>query len=169
MCLPNSMPFPVGAKDSSSVNPIPNKLLHRNFHDEMKLIVQHVRDSRTPRKGSVLRRNKGAIFFGPSGSGKSWAAMALLMDELRSAEESGRTVVYFDGTTKSAYIFGKERCVRIREVFHGLTATAIPELDDETTLLIYDASAGSKEDVAIFPCEYIIYASPDAGGIRQAG
>ena len=92
LCLPNSEAFPVGVKDNSSVNTIPSKLLTRDFHKEIRLIVRYLRENRRkrPDKGAVFRPNKGAVFFGPSGTGKSWAAMAVLVDELKLAEKTER-------------------------------------------------------------------------------
>jgi hypothetical protein len=170
LCLPNTEAFPVGVKDNSSVNTIPSKLLKRDFHKEIRLIVKYLRENRRkrPDKGAVFRPNKGAVFFGPSGTGKSWAAMAVLIDELKLAEKSGRTVVYFDSVSKCACVFGKHRCVRIKDVSRGPNSTDIPELEEEETLLIYDAMAGSKDELLIFRCEYLIFSSPNAGNYKQA-
>lgn len=170
LCLPNSEPFPVGVKDNSSINTIPSKLLTRDFHKEIRLIVQYLRENRRkrPDKGAVFRPNKGAVFFGPSGTGKSWAAMAVLVDELKLTEKTGRTAVYFDSVSKSAYVFGKHRCVRIKDVSRGPNSTDIPELEEEETLLIYDAMAGSKDELLIFRCEYLIFSPPNAGNLKQA-
>jgi hypothetical protein len=169
LCLPNSEAFPVGVKDSSSVNTIPSKLLKRDFHKEIRMIVQYLRENRRKRsdKGAVFRPNKGAIFFGPSGTGKSWAAMAVLVDELKFAEKTGRTVVYFDSVSKGAYVFGKHRCVRIKDLSRGLNSADIPELEVEETLLIYDAMAGGTDQLPIFRCEYLLFSSPNAGNYKQ--
>ena len=169
VCLSNEA-FPVGVKDNSSVNNIPSKLLKRDFHKEIRLILQHLRANRRkrPDEGAVFRPNKGAVFFGPSGTGKSWAAMAVLVDELALAEKTGRTVVYFDSVSKCAYVFGKHRYVRIKDVSRGPNSTDIPELELEETLLIYDAMAGSKDELLIFRCEYLIFSSPNAGNYKQA-
>jgi len=170
-CLPISETFPVGVKDNTSVNTIPFKLLKRDFHEEISLIVKYLRENRRKRsdkEGAVFRPNKGAIFFGPSGTGKSWSAMAVLKDEVKSAEVTGRTVVYFDSVSKRAYVFGKHRCVCIRGMGGGPNKIDIPELNKEETLLIYDAMAGSKDELLIFRCEYIIFSSPNAGNYKQA-
>jgi hypothetical protein len=170
LCLPNKENFPVGIKDSPSMNPIPFKLLKRDFHKEIWLIVQYLREVRRkrPDKDAVFRPNKGAVFFGPSGIGKSWAAMAVLIDELKLAETTGRTVVYFDCGNMSAHVFGKHRCVRIRFVPCGPNLADIPELEEEETVLIYDTRVGSKDVLRIFRCECLIFSSPNACNYRQA-
>eukprot|EP01033_Poteriospumella_lacustris_P018018 gene18018-12918_t len=94
--------------------------------------------------------------------------MAVLVDELKLAEKTGRTVVYFDSASKSAYVFGKHRCVRIEDVTRGPNSTDIPELRKEETLLIYDAMVGSADELLIFRCEYLIFSSPNAGNYKQA-
>ena len=169
LCLPNSVAFPVGVKENLSVNTIPSKLLKRKFHMEIGLIVKYLRENRRkrPDEGAEFRPNKGAIFFGPSGTGKSWAAMAVLVDELKLAEKTGRTVVYFDAVSKYAFVFGKHRCVRI-EALQGPNSTDIPELAEQENLLIYDASAGNTQELSIFCCEYFIFLSPNAGNYKQA-
>ena len=43
--LPNSEAFPVGVKDNSSVNTIPSKLLTRDFHKEIRLILRYLREN----------------------------------------------------------------------------------------------------------------------------
>ena len=86
--------------------------------------------------------------------------MAVLVDELKLAEKTGRTVVYFDSVSKSAYVFGERRCVCIEDVLRGPNSTDIPELEKEETLLIYDAMAGSKDELLIFRCEYLIFSFP---------
>ena len=51
-------------------------------------------------------------FFGPSGTGKSWAAMATLKDELLdsfSLKDDKRTVVYFDAYGQRAFVFSERR------------------------------------------------------------
>ncbi len=157
-------------KDNSNVNTIPSKLLKRDFHNEIKLIVEYLRANRRkrPDKEAVFRPNKGAVFVGPSGTGKSWAAMAVLVDELNLTEKTGRTVVYFDSVSKRAYVFGKHRCVCIKGMGGGPNEIDLPELEKEETLLIYDAMAGSKHELSIFPCEYLIFSSPNAGNYKQA-
>lgn len=81
--------FPVSLKEAT--NTIPSELLMRTFHNEVKLILKKLRNDR-----KVKRNNGGAIFFGTSGSGKSWASEVVLVDELREAEVCGKTVVYFE-------------------------------------------------------------------------
>ena len=92
-------------------NEIPSKLLIRPFHGEIKLILEKLRNDRKKR-----RTTGGAIFFGPSGTGKSWATQAVLVDELKEAQVSGKTVVYFDTTSKKAFVFSKERSVLIKNL-----------------------------------------------------
>jgi hypothetical protein len=137
---------------------------------EIGLIVKYLRENsrKGPDVGAVFRPNEGAVFFGPSGTGKSWAAMAVLVDELKLAEKTGRTVVYFDSVSKCAFVFGMHRCVRIEDVSRGPNLTDIPELAEEETLLISDAMAGSKDELSIFRCEYFIFSSPNAGNYKQA-
>ncbi len=82
--------------------------------------------------------------------------MAVLVDELKLAvKNAGRTVVYL-----SAYVFGKHRWVRIKYISRGPNLTDIPELEEEENLLIYDAMAGSKDELLIFCCEYLIFSCP---------
>ena len=88
--------------------------------------------------------------------------MAVLVDDLKLAEKTGRTVVYL-----SAYVFGKHRCVRIKYISRcPKNSTDIPELEEEETFLIYDAMAGSKDDLLIFRCEYLIFSCPSAGNYK---
>lgn len=167
-CLPNEVPFPVSVKDKPTLNKIPSKLLKREFHQEIQLILQHLGLSgREGHDEGVSRpNNRGAVFFGPSGIGKSWAAMAVLMDELRLAEKTGRTVVYFDSVGSSAFVFGKHTCVHMA-VKGGPNAVDIPELLESDTLLIYDAMVGSKDVLRIFRCDYLIFSSPNAGNYKH--
>ena len=158
----------MGVKDSSSVNTIPSKLLTRDFHKEIRLIVQYLRENRRkrPDKGAVFRPNKGAVFFGPSGTGKSWASQAVLVDELKDAEVSGKAVVYFDSVANKAFVFGKERNVLI-ESLTSPNVGDIPELMVRDTVLIYDAMRGAQGSLTCFPCEYIIFSSPNVGNLKN--
>lgn len=159
MCLSSSHVFPVSQKES--VNDIPSKLFIRSFHSEVKLILEKMRTD-----CKVRRSNGGAIFFGPSGTGKSWASMAVLVDELREAEVLGKTVVYFDSVGKSAYVFSKERSVLIEPLSNPNVAD-IPELKARETVLIYDAARGAQDSLTGFPCEYLIFSSPNAGDFKR--
>ena len=158
LCLSGSEAFPVSLKENT--NAIPSKLLIRSFHKEIKLILQKLRNDRK------VDCNGGAIFFGPSGTGKSWAGQAVLVDELREAEVSGKAVVYFDSTGKRAFVFSKRRTVLIESVTSP-TVGDIPELKVRDTVLIYDAGIGALDSLASFPCEYLIFASPNAGNFKQ--
>ena len=159
-CLPNSQVFPVGANDDSNINPIPHKLLRRQFHKELVMIVQYLRENRIP--------NKGGVFFGPSGSGKSWAAMAVLMEELKASETTGRSVVFFEACSGNAFVFGKHRCVCIENMTNGPNCVHIPELRERYALLIYDGIVGgNSRQLCIFPCKYLVFSTPNAGHYKN--
>ena len=107
------------------------------------------------------------MFFGPSGTGKSWAGQAVLVDELKDAEVSGKAVVYFDSLGKRAFVFSKERSVLI-ERLTSPNVVDIPALKLRDTVLIYDAARGAQDILSSFPCECLIFASPNAGNFKQA-
>jgi hypothetical protein len=151
--------FPVGLKEAT--NKIPSKLLMRSFHDEVKLVLQKLRTDR-----KAFSNNGGAIFFGPTGTGKSWASQAVLVDELREAEVTGNSVVYFDSAGKRACVFSKERSVLI-EGIGSPTQVVIPELLSRDTVLIYDAVRGAQDPLTCFPCECVIFSSFDVGNFKQ--
>eukprot|EP00981_Chlorochromonas_danica_P010794 scaffold3413_cov189-Ochromonas_danica.AAC.1 len=159
LCLSGSEVFPVSLKETT--NEIPSKLLIRSFHNEVKLIIKKLRTDR-----KVKRTTGGAIFFGPSGTGKSWAGEAVLVDELREAEVSGKTVVYFDSAGKRAFVFSKERSVSV-EPLTSPNVGDIPELKVRDTVLIYDAVRGAQDPLTSFPCECLIFSSPNAGNFKQ--
>eukprot|EP00981_Chlorochromonas_danica_P012194 scaffold4614_cov180-Ochromonas_danica.AAC.1 len=103
LCLSGLDVFPVSLKETT--DKIPSKLLIRSFHGEVNMIIKKMMVDREAR-GNI----GGAIFFGPSGTGKSWASQAVLVDELRHAKVSaGQAVVYFDSAGKRAFVFSKER------------------------------------------------------------
>jgi hypothetical protein len=160
LCLSGSDVFPVSLKEST--NAIPSKLMIRAFHGEVKLILKKLRSD-----GKAKGTNGGAILFGPSGTGKSWAGEAVLVDELRDAQVSGKTVVYYDSVEKRAFVFSKERTVLIQPIFSGPNVGDIPELMVRDTVLIYDAARGTQDALTSFPCEYLIFSSPNAGNFKQ--
>lgn len=153
LCLTDGYVFPIGG------NILPSKLLVRDFHKEIKLMLQFVRTSK--------RRFGGAVFFGPSGIGKSWAAMSVLIDELKDAEKTGKCIIYFDATADTAFVFSKHRCAKIKNVIGGPNMSDMPELEDVNTVLIYDASSGSTAQLKRSDCEYLIFSSPHAGNYKQ--
>lgn len=159
LCLPGSEVFPVSLKETT--NEIPSKLLVRSFHGELELIIKKLRDDRKMR-----RETGGAIFFGPSGTGKSWASGAVLIDELKDAEVSGKTVVYFDCTGKRAFVFSKQRSVLIQPISNPNVGD-IPELMARDTVLIYDAARGTQESLTCFPCEVLIFSSTYVGNFKN--
>lgn len=161
LCLSGEHIFPVSERETT--NRSPSKLLMRSFHREIELILKKLRSER-----QITGNNAGAIFFGPSGTGKSWAAMAVLVNELRDAEISGKALVYFDSFGKRALVFSKERSVLIKPV-NAPDVGDIPELKVRGTVLIYDASRGASDLLGGFPCEYLVFASPNAGNFRQVG
>lgn len=95
--MPGAAEFPVSLKEST--NKIPSKLLIRSFHSEIQLIIKKLRTDR-----KVMGTNGGAIFYGPAGTGKSWAGQAVLVEELREAEVSDKAVVYFDSVGTYAFV-----------------------------------------------------------------
>lgn len=159
MCLSGSEVFPVSLKETT--NEIPSKLLIRSLHSEIKLIIKKLRTDR-----KVRRTTGGAIFFGPSGTGKSWAGEAVLVDELKDAEVSGKAMVYFDSVGKKAFVSSKVRNVLIDKITSP-NDIDIPELKVRDTVLIYDAARGTQEPLAGFPCECLIFSSPNAGNFKQ--
>jgi hypothetical protein len=159
LCLSGTEVFPVSLKEST--NKIPSKLLSRSFHSEVKLILEKLRNDR-----KALDDTGGAIFFGPSGTAKSWASQAVLMDELIEAEESGKAVVYFDAGGKRAFVFSKERSVSIK-TDTGPNVVDIPELMLRDTVLIYDAATGAQDILTQFPCECLIFSSSNAGKFKN--
>lgn len=158
LCLSGSEVFPVSLNEAT--NTIPSKLLIRSFHSEVKLILKRLRKSR-----AAFGNNGGGIFFGPTGTGKSWTSQAVLVDELREAEVSGKSVVYFDAVGKRAIIFSVKRSVLI-DNHSSPNAFDIPELMVRDTVLIYDASRGTQEPLTCFPCEYLIFSAPDVGNYQ---
>lgn len=157
LCLPNDIVFPVAKPSGSTDNPARSKLLQRTFHAELKAILSYLKTE------IDAKYYKGALFLGPSGIGKSWASMSVLIDELTEAKVTGRSIVYFDATASSAFVFSDRRCVQIKNLDSGPNDVSIPELDDETALLIYDASASSNAVLRRFPCKCYIFSSPNAG------
>lgn len=151
--------FPVSLKETT--DKIPSKLLIRSFHGEVNMIIKKMMVDREAR-GNI----GGAIFFGPSGTGKSWASQAVLVDELRDAKVSGKAVVYFDSAGKKAFVFSKERNVLIGKITSP-NDVDIPELKVRDTVLIYDAVRGAQEPLAAFPCVCLIFSSPNAGNFKQ--
>ena len=89
LCLPDKQLYPIGEKSDYARNTMPSKLLVRDFHKEINLILQLIRASRMDRGFG------GAIFFGPSGIGKRWSLMSVLIDELKRAEVEKNCVVWF--------------------------------------------------------------------------
>jgi hypothetical protein len=159
LCLSGSEVFPVSLKETT--NEIPSKLMIRAFHSEVKLILKKLRSDR-----KTKRINGGAILFGPSGTGKSWTGEAVLVDELREAQESGKTIVYFDSVGKRAFVFSKQRSVLIQPI-NSPNVGDIPELMVRETVLIYDAARGTQDPLTSFPCESLIFSSPNAGNFKQ--
>jgi hypothetical protein len=161
LCLTGES-FPVSIKESTNI--IPSKLLIRDFHAEIKLILTELRERR-----KAFGNNGGAVFFGPSGTGKSWASMATLVDELLDAfgtkESSHKAVVYFDAYGQRAFVFS-DRNVIIPSI-SSPNEIAIPELLKKSTVLIYDAVRGAQAPMAGFPCEILIFSSPNAGNFKQ--
>jgi hypothetical protein len=151
LTLAAGVEFPVGVKESG--NKLNSSLLICDFHAELLLIVDHIAEW-----GSC-------VFFGPTGIGKSWASMFLLWTKLKA--EAGRSTVYFDSGGQRAWAFGQTRCVSIVDITSP-NLTDIPELDARNTILIYDAVAGDgQKPLAIFPCSYYMFASPNAGNCKQ--
>jgi hypothetical protein len=150
--------FPVSVKESRT-NTIPSKLLIRDFHCEIRLVIKELRRLR-----ETLKPNGGAVFFGPSGIGKSWSSMSVLVDELKdsSSNKKKKSVVYFDATGKKAFVFGKNRNIMLRGR-ESPNDDEIPELMDKDTLLIYDASKGAQTSLPGLPCEILIFSCPNAG------
>ncbi len=157
--MSGSEEFPVSLKEITNV--IPSKLLIRSFHSEIKLIIKKLRTDR-----KEMRNNGGAIFFGPSGTGKSWASGSVLVDELKDAEVSGKALVYFDAVGMRAFVFSKNRSVLI-EPLASPNVGDIPELRVRDTVLIYDAARGTQAPLASFRCEILIFSSPNAGNFKQ--
>jgi hypothetical protein len=152
----------VSAKESTNI--IPSKLLIRDFHSEIRLIIAELRNRR-----KKSRNNGGGVFFGPSGTGKSWAAMSTLKDELLDSflpAGNKRTVIYFDAYGQRAFVFSEHRSVKIESI-SSPNAIAIPELLQRSTVLIYDAVRGAQTPLPGFPCEIFIYASSNAGNFKQ--
>jgi hypothetical protein len=163
LCLPDGECFPVSVKER--VNIIPSKLLIRDFHSELSLIVAGVRNRR-----KKMGNNGGGVFFGPSGTGKSWASMVILRDELTasfSPDGDKRAVVYFDAPGQRTFVFSKDRNVKI-EAIESPNVFDIPELLQHSTVLIYDAVRGTKASLTVLPCEIFIFASPNAGNFKQS-
>ena len=142
-------------------NVIPSKLLIRTFHSEVKLILQKLRSDR-----KATQQNGGAIFFGPSGTGKSWTGQAVLVEELKDAEVSGKVFVYFDSAGKRAFVFSKDRNVLISKLTTP-NDSDILELKLRDTVLMFDATGGAQEPLGGFPCECLIFSSPNAGNFKQ--
>jgi hypothetical protein len=160
--LPDGELFPVSVKESGT-NMIPSKLLIRDFHCELRLVIKELRRLR-----KTLQPNGGAVFFGPSGIGKSWSSMSVLVDELKDSSSNNlkKSVVYFDATGKKAFVFGKNRNVMLRGR-ETPNDDEIPELRDKDTVLIYDASRGTHTSLPGLPCEILIFSSPNAGNFKQ--
>ena len=109
------------------------------------------------------------MFFGPCGTGKSWSAMATLKDELLdsfSPDGDKSAVIYYHSHGKSAYVFSEQRSVRI-QCISSLNVIDIPELEQRSTVLIYDAVRGPQTSLGGFPCEILIYATPNAGNFKR--
>lgn len=159
LCLSGSEVFSVSLKKTT--NEIPSKLLIRAFHSELKLILDKLRTD-----PKVKRTTGGAIFFGPSGTGKSWAGETVLVNELREAEVSDKTVVYVDSAGKRVFVFSKARSVVIRGIASP-NEIDIPELMVRDTVLIYDAVRGAQDPLTNFPCKCLIFSSPNAGNFKQ--
>lgn len=159
LCLSDGHVFPISLKEST--NRCPDKLLIRSFHMEIKLILKSLRKDR-----QITGNNGGAIFFGPAGTGTSWTGQAVLVNELIDAQESGRSVVYFDSGGDRAFVFSVERHVKI-EPINRPNVGDIPELANRDTVLIFDAVRGAQDYLPGFPCEYLIFSSPNAGNFRQ--
>lgn len=168
LCLSGGEIFPVAAKEKT--NEIPSKLLVRDFHKELRLIIQELRKRRE--KETKVKKNGGAIFYGPSGIGKSWSSMAILVDELKDAVgDDGsvkKSVVYFDATGQRAFVFGKNRNVRLNGLTNGPNERDVPELLERDTFFIYDAARGAQSPLPAFCCETYIFSSPNAGNFKQA-
>jgi hypothetical protein len=81
----------------------------RSFHSEFRLILKKLR--RTARYDAPY---EVPITFRPSGTSKSWVSQAVLVNELRGAEHSNTTVVYFDAAGNRAFMISKERGVLIK-------------------------------------------------------
>lgn len=163
LCLLDSECFPVSAKESTNI--IPSKLLIRDFHSEIRLVIAELRNRRK-KSGD----NGGGVFFGPSGTGKSWASMATLRDELLDSflpDGDNRTVIYFDASGQRAFVFSQQRSVRIESI-GSPNVIDMPELLQRNTVLIYDAVRGSQTPLIGFPCEFLIFSSPNAGNFKQA-
>ena len=100
LCLHDGECFPVSTKESTNI--IPSKLLIRDFHSKIRLIIAELRNQH-----KKWGNNGVAVFFGPSGTGKSWSAMATLKDELLdsfSPAGNKRSVIYFDAFGNRAYV-----------------------------------------------------------------
>ena len=87
----------------------------------------------------MKRTSGGAIFFGPSGTGKSWAGEAILVDKLSDAKVSGKAVVHFDSAGKRAFVFSRKKRSVLIEPLNSPNVGDIPELKVRDTVLIYDA------------------------------
>ena len=158
LCLSGTDKFPASWGEVG--NTIPSKLLVRDFHNEVRLILQHLRSNRK------RIPNRGTVFLGLSDTGKSWTAMSVLVDELKRAETTGHSVVFMDPFGARAFVFSKSRSVVIQDIYRPSVA-AMPELEQEDTVLIYDAAPGNTEPLLRYPCEYVIFASPNAGNFKH--
>ncbi len=156
ICLPNEQIFPVTSELDVKFN-MASKLFVRDFHHELILILNYLRTN----------NERGAVFYGPSGIGKSWASIYVLINEIKNSEKKKNSVVYFKANTESAYVFSKNRCVYLESI-NKPNAIDIPELKDIDTVLIYDASSGNTDQLLVFNCEILIFSSPKAGNYKQA-
>jgi hypothetical protein len=82
--------------------------------------------------------------------------MSVLVDELADAQESGKTVVYFDAVGKRAFVFSKDRSMLIGSM-----------ISPNVGVFIYDAAVGSQDMLTMFCCETLIFASPCAENFKQ--
>lgn len=158
LTLSNGIHFPLCV--GKAPIPLPSTLLVRQFHRDMMQIIE----------SDEIRVN-GYVFFGPPGIGKSWSSMYMLWALLkqnvqRQIPEETKSIVYFDAMNKSAWIFGESRTCKIRDI-DAPHADNIPELDNQNSILLYDAVANEGTQLRSFPAQTMIFASPNAGNFKQ--
>lgn len=144
--MPGDEEFPIGKREHLT-NKIPSKLLLCDFHDELRLVIAELREQRH----KIGIGNGGAIFFGPTGIGKSWSSMSVLVGELKDSVMNGKSVVYFDAVARRAFVFGETRNVQIESCDYPATKD-IPELLKDETVLLYDASRNIQTALPAFSC-----------------
>ena len=76
-------------------------------------------------------------------------------------------MIYFDAHGQNAFVFSEQRSVKIVAI-SSPNVIDMPELIKRNTVLIYDAvRGGAQTSLTGFPCEILIFASPNAGNFKQ--